>query len=125
MIVSKTRNANGWATQRGNLIPNGVICNEKNNWLPVLRLKINQTINPQEVSAILQIAITWLSHNFNVKWYRSQVKCFQQSQQVLVVLSPSVFISKTRHNTRQKLIPNGENCNVKHNWVSKLRLYTE
>ena len=30
MIVSKTftRNANGWDTQQGNLIPNGVKCNK-------------------------------------------------------------------------------------------------
>ena len=39
MIVSKTRNANGWVTQRGNVLPNGVKCNEKCNWVSVLRLK--------------------------------------------------------------------------------------
>ena len=38
MIVSKTRNANSWETQQGNLIPKGVKCNEKRNWVLVLRL---------------------------------------------------------------------------------------
>ena len=38
MIVSKTRNANGWETQQGNILPNGVKCNEKSNWVLVLRL---------------------------------------------------------------------------------------
>jgi len=31
MIISKTRNANGWVTQQGNLIPNAVKCNEKHD----------------------------------------------------------------------------------------------
>jgi len=38
MIVSKTRIANGWLTQRGDLIPNGVKCNENVIWVSVLRL---------------------------------------------------------------------------------------
>ena len=38
MIVSKTRNAPGWATQGDNLIPNGVKCNENVIWVSVLRL---------------------------------------------------------------------------------------
>ena len=32
MIVSKTRNAPGWATKEDNLIPNGVKCNKKRNF---------------------------------------------------------------------------------------------
>jgi len=40
MIVSKTRNANGWATKADNLIPNGVKCNENVIWASVLRLKV-------------------------------------------------------------------------------------
>jgi len=38
MIVSKTRNAPGWATKEDNLIPNGVKCNENVIWVSVLRL---------------------------------------------------------------------------------------
>ena len=38
MIVSKTRNAAGWATKADNLIPNGVKCNENVIWVSVLRL---------------------------------------------------------------------------------------
>jgi len=38
MFVSKTRNANSGVTQWGNLISNGVKCNEKGNWVLVLRL---------------------------------------------------------------------------------------
>ena len=41
MIVSKTRNAPGWATQGDNLIPNGVKCNENVIWVSVLRLTLN------------------------------------------------------------------------------------
>ena len=41
MIISKTRNANGWSTQQGNLIPNRVKCNEKRNWVLVLRLQLH------------------------------------------------------------------------------------
>jgi len=42
MIVSKTRNAPGWATQGDNLIPNGVKCNENVIWVSVLRLEWDQ-----------------------------------------------------------------------------------
>ena len=35
MIVSKTRNTNGWGTKVEKLIPNGVKCNEKTNWVSV------------------------------------------------------------------------------------------
>ena len=38
LIVSKTRNAPGWATKADNLIPNGVKCNENVIWVSVLRL---------------------------------------------------------------------------------------
>ena len=38
MIVSKTRNAPGWATKEDNLIPNGVKCNENVICVSVLRL---------------------------------------------------------------------------------------
>ena len=38
MIVSKTRNAPGWATKADYLIPNGVKCNENVIWVSVLRL---------------------------------------------------------------------------------------
>jgi len=38
MIVSKTRNAPGWATKEDNLIPIGVKCNENVIWVSVLRL---------------------------------------------------------------------------------------
>ena len=38
MIVSKTRNAPGWATKADNLIPNGVKCNENVILVSVLRL---------------------------------------------------------------------------------------
>jgi len=40
MIVSKTRNAPGWATKADNLIPNGVKCNENVIWVSVLRLQL-------------------------------------------------------------------------------------
>ena len=40
MIVSKTRNAPGWATKEDNLIPNGVKCNENVIWVSVLRLDV-------------------------------------------------------------------------------------
>jgi len=40
MIISKTRNANGWVTHRGNLIPNEVKCNKNRNWVSVLRLNL-------------------------------------------------------------------------------------
>jgi len=40
MIVSKTRNAPGWATKEDSLIPNGVKCNENVIWVSVLRLKM-------------------------------------------------------------------------------------
>jgi len=40
MIVSKTRNATGWATKADNLIPNGVKCNENVIWVSVLRLSV-------------------------------------------------------------------------------------
>ena len=43
MIVSKTRNAPGWATKEDNLIPNGVKCNENVIWVSVLRLKLVKT----------------------------------------------------------------------------------
>jgi len=38
MIVSKTRNAPGWATKEDNPIPNGVKGNENVIWVSVLRL---------------------------------------------------------------------------------------
>jgi len=38
MIVSKTRNAPGWATKADNLIPNVVKCNENVIRVSVLRL---------------------------------------------------------------------------------------
>jgi len=40
MIVSKTRNAPGWATKEDNLIPIGVKCNENVIWVSVLRLDL-------------------------------------------------------------------------------------
>ena len=36
-IVSNNWNANGWVTNKEKLIPNGVKCNVKHNWLSVLR----------------------------------------------------------------------------------------
>jgi len=39
--VSKTRNANGWATQADNLIPNGVKCNENVICVSILRLNLD------------------------------------------------------------------------------------
>jgi len=44
MIVSKTRNAPGWATKEDNLIPNGVKCNENVIWVSVLRLDYREKI---------------------------------------------------------------------------------
>ena len=44
----------------------------------------------------------------------------------MVLWSPKLFVPKARNApgglTRQKMIPNGVKCNVKHNWVSVLRL---
>jgi len=42
MIVSKTRNAPGWATKADNLIRNGVKCNENVIWVSVLGLDCTQ-----------------------------------------------------------------------------------
>jgi len=42
MIVSKTRNAPGWATKEDYLIPNGLKCNENVIWVSVLRLQTDK-----------------------------------------------------------------------------------
>jgi len=44
MIVSKTRNANGSGKKGEKLKPNGVKCNEKHNWVSVLRLAKSKCI---------------------------------------------------------------------------------
>ena len=62
MIVSKTRNANGWETLQGNLIPNGVKCNEKRNWVLVLRLITMNCLGEvirQLQSYVLNLLFSW------------------------------------------------------------------
>ena len=63
MIVSKTRNANGLVTQRGNLILNGVKCNEKRNTVLVLRLHLyyNYEFNMQINSLFVSTSVLILA----------------------------------------------------------------
>jgi len=50
MIASKTRNANGSVTQQGNLIPNGVKCNEKRNWVSIITMIAKNIISTQNTT---------------------------------------------------------------------------
>jgi len=76
MIVSKTRNAPGWATKEDNLIPIGVKCNENLIWVSVLRLVqlVSELIPKLVVAFELE---TKLSH-FNVHIFFTRFPVFPQ-----------------------------------------------
>jgi len=59
MIVSKTRNASGWATKADNLIPNGVKCNENVIWVSVLRL-VTESLHRGILSSNSAISIFYI-----------------------------------------------------------------
>jgi len=58
MIVSKTRNASRWLTQRRNLIPNEVKCNENVICVSVLRLTVKCIV-----------CSSWVCSNFYVSYF--------------------------------------------------------
>ena len=71
MIVSKTRNAPGWATQGDNLIPNGVKCNENVIWVSVLRLMMHQPFGNGYTASIRLKVGEWKLPGccFILKWH--------------------------------------------------------